>query len=82
MSPWLNVWKFLGKLYRKKHRRVQKQTFQQVSENFRTFRKSSEVFGNLRKYLEISGSLRKSSEKIRKCRNVLKVTFQRFFEFF
>ena len=41
MSPLLNVWKFFGKL-KKKHRRVQKQTFGQVSE----------IFENLREKLE------------------------------
>ena len=48
MLPLLNVWNFFGKL-RKKHQRVQKQTFRQVSKILKIFRKSSEVFGNLRK---------------------------------
>ena len=47
-SPLLNVWKFFGKL-KKKHPRVQKQTFQQVS---KFFWKSSEIFRSLRKKSE------------------------------
>ena len=46
-------WKFFGKL-RKKHWRVQKQTFQQVSEILKiigSLWKSSEVFGKLRKFV-------------------------------
>ena len=48
MSPLLNVLKFLGKLinFRKKHWRVQKQTFQQVP-------KFLKIFGNLWKSPEI-----------------------------
>ena len=48
MSLLLNVWKFFGKL-REKHWRVQKQTFQQVSEIFKNLQKSLEVFGNYQK---------------------------------
>ena len=61
MSPLLNVWKFFEKL-RKKHQRVQRQTFRQLSG----------IFENLRK----------SSEKIGKCRKVLKMTFQHFKTFY
>ena len=65
MSPLMNVWKFFGKL-RKKHQRVQKQTFQQVSKIFISFQKSLEVFGCrfnfFMKSLEIIGSLQMSSK--------------------
>ena len=72
VSPLLNVWRFFGKL-RKKHRRVQKETFQQISEIFENPRKSSEKIGKcckvlkttfqhltkkIMKSLEIIGSLR------------------------
>ena len=46
---------FFGKLS-KKYRRLQKQTFRQVSKIFKNFRKSSEVFGNLRKNRRMSQS--------------------------
>ena len=65
MSSLLNVWKFFGKL-RKKHPRVQKQTFRQVSKIFK------KIFGNLWK----------SSEKIGECRKVLKTTFHVFLNYF
>ena len=71
---WLNVWKFFGKL-RKKHRRVQKTN---IPTSFRKFFKN---LWNLRKSSEISGRLRTSSEKIGKCRKVLKTTFQHFLNF-
>ena len=72
MSPLLNVWKFFGKL-RKKHQRVQKQTFRQVSEIFENLRQSSEKIGKCRKvyettfqhfklFYEIFGNHRKSSD--------------------
>ena len=72
MSPLLNVWKFFGKL-RKKHQRVQKQTFPQVSEIFENLQQSSEKIGKCRKvykttfqhfklFYEIFGNHRKSSD--------------------
>ena len=48
LSPLLNVWKFFRKLM-EKHRRVQKQTFQQVS-------KILKIFGNLQKNRRMSPS--------------------------
>ena len=78
MSPLLNVWKFFGKL-RKKHRRVQ---ITNIPTSFRKFKNFLKIFGNLRKSSEISESLRKSSEKIGKCRKVLKTTFQHFLNIF
>ena len=76
MSPLLNVWKFFGKLRGKKHRKVQKQIFRQVSKIFKDFRKSSEIFGKIGEchkvlkmtfqyfwiFLQIFGNYRKSSE--------------------
>ena len=65
MSSLLNVWKFFGKL-RKRHQKVQKQTFQQVSKTFENLQKSLVM-----KSLEIF-------RKIGKCCKVLKTTFQHF----
>ena len=89
-SPLLNVWKFFGKL-KKKHPRVQKQTFQQVSKFFWKSSKIFKVFGknqrmsqstqnNLLAFFiflkKIFRNCWRSSEKIRKCRKVLKMIFQ------
>ena len=93
MSSLLNVWKFFGKL-RKKHPRVQKQTFRQVSKIFKNFRKSLEVFGKNRRmsqsaqndlscifeffFFEIFGNYGKSSEIFGNYRKVLKTIFRQF----
>ena len=41
---------------RKKHQRMQKQTFQQVSKIFKIFRKSSEKIGECRKVLKTTNN--------------------------
>ena len=95
MSLLLNVWLFFGKL-RKKHWRVQKQTFQQVSKISKNFWKSSEVFGNFQKKqrmlqstqtyfefrFEIFVNYQKSSENFKHYYKMLKTTFQHLKFFF
>ena len=66
MSPLLNVWNFFGKFW-KKHRGVQKQTFQQVSEIFEILRKFSEVVGNFGKLENVTKCSRRPSSILKFC---------------
>ena len=81
VPPLLDAWKFFEKLS-KKHRRVQKQIFRQVSEIFENLRKKSENIAkclirpsSILKFLMKSSEVRKKSES---SQNDLPTVFENF----